>query len=298
MKLSGSKPWREQEIDRCAALVSATMRRARNQGITKSMAKQAKGTIAHWFRNRMRGECHIHPGAKKMAKWAGCEARTASANMAVFRNWGFLVPVAYEKGGRRATRYVVNPMALLNVMTTLGANPSKDLKRLLIECDPDPQKIREILASAAVIENPAKIPTEIFLYQDVGGEIGALCEQGEKPCKSACKKPCKIADGIQSLPENIGTDETCGDFREDESGPEPSPLTELPTDQISPTSEFGVSADARLLLAHLRQHGPTTYGAAAAALGWGATRAWQAEAALRQASLIHIDKIGRMSPRA
>lgn len=36
-----------------------------------------------------------------------------------------------------------------------------------------------------------------------------------------------------------------------------------------------------------------TYGAAASALGWGATRAWQAEAALRAAGRIAFDPQGR-----
>lgn len=44
---------------------------------------------------------------------------------------------------------------------------------------------------------------------------------------------------------------------------------------------------------HLRDNGPSTYGAAAAELGWGATRAWQAEARLRAAGRIRFDHLGK-----
>lgn len=53
--------------------------------------------------------------------------------------------------------------------------------------------------------------------------------------------------------------------------------------------------DPDALLAHLRESGPTTYGAAASALGWGATRAWQAEARLRACRRVRIDHLGRMA---
>lgn len=52
-------------------------------------------------------------------------------------------------------------------------------------------------------------------------------------------------------------------------------------------------ADAVQLAALLFQSGPLTYGAAASALGWGATRAWQAEAHLRAAGRVTFDALGR-----
>lgn len=51
--------------------------------------------------------------------------------------------------------------------------------------------------------------------------------------------------------------------------------------------------DAAAYLAFLHGEGPSTYGAAASSLGWGATRAWQAEARLRAAGLVHFDTLGR-----
>jgi hypothetical protein len=58
-------------------------------------------------------------------------------------------------------------------------------------------------------------------------------------------------------------------------------------------AEKGEMADPARLAALLAEHGPMTQGAAGAALGWGATRAWQAEAALHARGLIDFDRIGR-----
>lgn len=54
--------------------------------------------------------------------------------------------------------------------------------------------------------------------------------------------------------------------------------------------------DARDYHRHLVAHGPATVGAAGRALGWGATRAWQAEARLRAAGLVGMDPLGRAVP--
>jgi hypothetical protein len=51
--------------------------------------------------------------------------------------------------------------------------------------------------------------------------------------------------------------------------------------------------DLAAYLAFLRSNGPCNYGAAAVALGWGATRAWQAEARLRATGRIAINDCGK-----
>jgi hypothetical protein len=51
--------------------------------------------------------------------------------------------------------------------------------------------------------------------------------------------------------------------------------------------------DAATLTEALRVHGPMTQGVAARALGWGATRAWRAEATLRAAGAVRFDGCGR-----
>jgi len=54
----------------------------------------------------------------------------------------------------------------------------------------------------------------------------------------------------------------------------------------APTRADGLDPDGGAYLDRLRLHGPQSYGAMASALGWGATRAWQAEAKLRAAGLV------------
>lgn len=55
----------------------------------------------------------------------------------------------------------------------------------------------------------------------------------------------------------------------------------------------GHDANAGKYLDFLNLHGPSTYGAFATAPGWGATRAWQAEAQLRAAGLVQYNSLGK-----
>lgn len=87
-----------------------------------------------------------------------------------------------------------------------------------------------------------------------------------------------------------------GANRPNHSNPAPSlaPIRKVRTirkgqEQISNS----VLSDPQRYLAHLGVTGPTTYGAAAIALGWDATRAWQAEARLRADGKILINKDGQ-----
>jgi len=58
----------------------------------------------------------------------------------------------------------------------------------------------------------------------------------------------------------------------------------------------GLDPDAGAYLDQLRLHGPATYGAMASDMGWGATRAWRAEAKLRAAGLVTMGELGRAVP--
>lgn len=53
--------------------------------------------------------------------------------------------------------------------------------------------------------------------------------------------------------------------------------------------------DAAAYAGFLRLHGPQTYGAVAASLGWGASRAWRAEAELRARGRLAFGHAGRAS---
>lgn len=54
-----------------------------------------------------------------------------------------------------------------------------------------------------------------------------------------------------------------------------------------------LKADAAQLADRLLRFGPLSYGAAAVVLGWGATRAWRAEAELLNSDLLRYDALGR-----
>ena len=56
------------------------------------------------------------------------------------------------------------------------------------------------------------------------------------------------------------------------------------------------ASDPETLLEFLHREGPHAYGAAATALGWGATRAWQAEARLREGGLVRLRTLGEAHP--
>lgn len=55
---------------------------------------------------------------------------------------------------------------------------------------------------------------------------------------------------------------------------------------MPPARADGLDSDTGAYLDRLHLHGPATYGAMASAMGWGATRAWRAEAKLRAAGLV------------
>jgi hypothetical protein len=56
------------------------------------------------------------------------------------------------------------------------------------------------------------------------------------------------------------------------------------------------ATDPETLLGYLCREGPQTYGAAATALGWGASRTWRAEASLKAAGLVRSGEFGQMVP--
>ena len=64
---------------------------------------------------------------------------------------------------------------------------------------------------------------------------------------------------------------------------------------LPPARADGLDLDAGAYLDRLHLHGPATYGAMASAMGWGATRAWRAEAMLRAAGLVQYRE-GKAEP--
>ena len=64
----------------------------------------------------------------------------------------------------------------------------------------------------------------------------------------------------------------------------------------TPDRSDGLEPDAGAYLERLRNCGSATYGAMATAMGWGTTRALQAEARLRVLGLLRIGEFGRGHP--
>jgi hypothetical protein len=75
-----------------------------------------------------------------------------------------------------------------------------------------------------------------------------------------------------------------------------SVLSEGERAEPEPARADGLDADAGAYLDRLRVCGPATSGAMASTLGWGATRAWRAEAKLRALGLVHMGELGRAVP--
>ena len=76
-----------------------------------------------------------------------------------------------------------------------------------------------------------------------------------------------------------------------------TPILQKPQSTLRARAD-GLEPDAGAYLEFLRLHGPATYGAMASELGWGATRAWRAEANLRAAGVVTMGPLGRAHPVA
>lgn len=119
------KPLAHVQIDDMARHVMNTMRRAPSP-FGESIIRMTGGLIMHCLRQHLHGN-PAHPGRKKMAEMGKCSTKQAQRNIAVLRNWLVMFPVADEKGGRRATRYRLNLLALKRVLVASGCNPSPEL---------------------------------------------------------------------------------------------------------------------------------------------------------------------------
>lgn len=62
-----------------------------------------------------------------MAQMGKCSERQAKRNRAQLEAWEVLHPMTDQKGGRRATRFRVNLIALKRALVATGCNPSPEL---------------------------------------------------------------------------------------------------------------------------------------------------------------------------
>lgn len=91
------------------------------------------------------------------------------------------------------------------------------------------------------------------------------------------------------------TDGTSAEWRPEgaENTPKAGSVSFVSSACRGPAGRDPERSDPSALFALLRDRGPLSYGAAASVLGWGATRAWRAEAALKAAGRIEHDRFGR-----
>ena len=94
-------------------------RRIVRQGIrrAKSLSRRERECLMFvtnlWFYHRGHTG-FIHPGASLVANKLECSVRTAKTVMKRLRDCGYLVPLAYASGGRRATWYAVDVGKILD----------------------------------------------------------------------------------------------------------------------------------------------------------------------------------------
>lgn len=293
-----------------------------------SLQRQILGLAGYWFTMRAKGHVVIFPGTEKMMVWGQCEERTARTNTGKMKAWKALIPTAHEKGGAgKATEFVFCVENLWRALVTMGANPHPSLLEALQACD----EPRHIPAKSIGKTKPFQsVSLPIITAKKgatVGGKKGAkkgatvaprsfeydtgslsaavegVCPHGETNCPSASQaEPAQGAgeDAAPAEPARKASDGPSSDLLKKNTHSEPTGerasqlagAASLPGQTLCGTGS-DMTRDAATLLAHIEAHGPTTYGAAAAALGWGATRAWQAQAELLAAGAVRHIAFGR-----
>lgn len=118
--------YKREAINRLGARLRATLTRC-DPPLPKSLRLMAVHVVKEGILRRLQGHTEIHPGMKKLAAWGGCSERQARRNLRALENWGLLTAVACAKGGNSATRFWVEPEAIVRVMVTLEANPHPEL---------------------------------------------------------------------------------------------------------------------------------------------------------------------------
>jgi hypothetical protein len=119
------KPLALVQIDDMARHVQSTLRRCPN-GIGDSLVRTVGAVLTHCLRHHLAGNA-AHPGVAKVAALSRCSIRQAQYNLRQLEAWEVLFPVADIKGGRRATRYYVNLVALKRALVAIKCNPSEEL---------------------------------------------------------------------------------------------------------------------------------------------------------------------------
>lgn len=168
----------------------------------------------YWFTWRLRGQSEIYPGMEKMAKWGECQEWQARQNTRTLEAWQAIQPIAYAKGGRRATRYVFSGEGLFRALVHLGCNPSKELRNCLrkydLTSDYCPDRENPVVNGNISISNPlvnqnqkqSKLKKKSNVVQIENPVVAGVV--------NAVKNPVVTTAGILILLEASSPFEICG----------------------------------------------------------------------------------------
>jgi len=127
-------------------------------------------------------------------------------------------------------------------------------------------------------------------FQSIRQFTGAEMTQWLEAAQRVAGVGAKPTEPTKSNPKNEDDRKTT---TTDEIASVLSVLSEGGDAEAAPARTDELTSDAAAYLTHLRSCGAQSYGAVARQLGWGATRAWCAEAELRAAGWIRHHEHGR-----
>jgi hypothetical protein len=120
------KPERLVAIDALVNQLRGTLARSKVD-VPPSMSGLICGFVSYYLRKRLAGFDVVHPGVDRASKWGKCSIRQTQRNLRVIEQAGIVTAISDRKGGRWATRYIVDFKCLAHWLIGVGANPSESL---------------------------------------------------------------------------------------------------------------------------------------------------------------------------
>lgn len=185
------KPIALVKIDDLAANLRSTMARS-SDVFPPSLRKQLSQIVSSYLRGRLSGAPFIHPGMRKMAKWGQCSERQARHNFSLMKRWAVVEIVAFPKGGRRSSRFVVHFAAIKALLVEMGTNPSTALCDKIRDAENpelNPEANPEANHAVPVPKNPEVCPA--FTSAGIHTGKGSAPDEGER----LVRKPLRIVGG-------------------------------------------------------------------------------------------------------
>lgn len=111
------KKSREAERQR---YVRSIIRKIKRDVLTKAERDVLMVLVNLWFYHKGGPNGFIHPGRKKIAKRANVSVVTVARALSRLRDYGVIDATMYEKGGRKATRYLVDIDCIIETFNPHG----------------------------------------------------------------------------------------------------------------------------------------------------------------------------------